>query len=128
MLSIFTANIIATTPVKRFITRTKRSSLDTDIFFFLKGSTTSWVIATDAELRNESAEDMIIDMTPAITSPLSPIGSTVLITKGMALFGSRSGLMTRATIPIKPVTAKNGNENMPLNKVPLTVCDDLLEM
>jgi hypothetical protein len=93
----------------------------------LKGFTISLIKATAAAFRNESAEDITMEITPAITIPLSPIGITVLITNGMGRFGSRSGFIANATIPIKPVIAKNGKENTPLHNVPLAVCFDSLE-
>ena len=76
---------------------------------------------TDAAFKNESADDITIEITPAITIPRRPTGSTSFITKGMERFGSRSGLRVRATSPIPPVTAKNGMEKRPLQSVPLRV-------
>ena len=98
----------------------------------VKGGTTAWksrdmwrdqlMQQVAAPLRNESAEDITIEMTPAMTRPRRPAGRTVRITLGMARLGSIFGSSTRATKPMTPVIAKNGIEKIPLSIVPRAVC------
>ena len=79
---------------------------------------TSPIRATAAALRNESADDMTMEMMPATTKPFSPTGSSVLTTNGRAWLEFRSGLIATATRPSIPVTAKNGMENKPAKRDP----------
>ena len=121
ILLIFIATITARIPTKILNIRATISSCFSSIFFDFNGFTTSWVKATDAPIRKESAEDMTIAMTPAMTKPFKPMGRTSVITNGNARLGSISGLIVKAMMPIKPVMAKNGNEKIPLQNVPLAV-------
>ena len=93
-------------------------------WFFGVGAMWIWHLPSlhDAALRNESAEDITIEMTPAITRPRRPTGRTVRMTLGMARLGFILGSRDRATNPMAPVIAKKGIEKTPLSIVPRAVC------
>ncbi len=112
-VSIEMAKTTERTPTKKVAAFANTRHIDSDSTLGLNGLSRSLTNAMDAELRKESADDITIEMTAAMTRPLRNGGNTVIATCGSGKFEFRLGSIVRATSPINPVTAKNGIENNP---------------
>ena len=119
------AKAIAPMPTASVTARASNRSLFSEPGRERNGRATSFTKATDAALRNESADDITTETMPAITKPFSTGGVTATTTSGSARLAGMSGSIARATRPIRPDTAKKGMENRPDSSVPRAVAAEV---